>query len=84
MVAFLVGDLMLPRPPQFNTIFEAVNQNQLALFLLANLLTGLVNMTWQTLLMGEKETFLILTGYCVVLFFVASCLRKLNITIKLK
>ena len=84
MVIFLLGDLLLPRPPHFNLIFEAVNQNKLVLFLLANLLTGLVNMTWQTLLLGEKETFLILTGYCAALFFVAVALQRLKITIKFK
>ena len=50
-----------------STILYAVNRNGLAVFLLANLLTGLVNMTVPTLDMDVLGTMALVAGIAVVL-----------------
>jgi phosphatidylinositol glycan class W len=64
-------------------VLKAYNRNGLAIFLLANLLTGLVNMTVRTLDVGRIPTMGILGGYMAVLTGVAVGLDMYNITIKL-
>ncbi|XP_044729245.1 phosphatidylinositol-glycan biosynthesis class W protein-like [Chrysoperla carnea] len=48
-------------------ILEAVNFNGLTFFLLANVLTGLVNLTIQTLTVGPLNSFLILCIYILTI-----------------
>lgn len=64
-------------------ILRAYNRNGLAVFLLANLLTGLVNMTLPTLTAGPVTSIGILVVYSAVLTAVAVALDAYNITIKL-
>lgn len=64
-------------------VLRAYNRNGLAVFLLANLLTGLVNMTVRTLDVARIETMGILGGYMAVLTAVAVGLDLYDITIKL-
>ena len=64
-------------------VLRAYNRNGLAIFLLANLLTGLVNMTVPTLHVGRVATMGILVGYMAVLTVVAVALDMYNISIKL-
>lgn len=64
-------------------VLRAYNRNGLAVFLLANLLTGLVNMTVPTLDVGRVATVGILVGYMGVVTAVAVVLDVYNITIKL-
>lgn len=64
-------------------ILRAFNRNGLALFLLANLLTGLVNMTMPTLEMDTPQALAVLLAYVGVLSGSAILLEKRNITIKL-
>lgn len=64
-------------------VFRAYNRNGLAVFLLANLLTGLVNMTVPTLDVGPSVTMGILVGYAAVVTTVAVALDAWNISIKL-
>lgn len=64
-------------------ILHAFNRNGLAVFLLANLLTGLVNLTLPTLRMGPGQSMGILTAYSAVLSGVALLLDRHNISIKL-
>jgi phosphatidylinositol glycan class W len=66
-----------------SAVLQAVNRNGLAVFLLANLLTGLVNMQVKTLEMGEVGAMGILVGYSFVLCGVAVGLDRANISIKL-
>jgi phosphatidylinositol glycan class W len=66
-----------------STVLHAINRNGLAVFLLANLLTGLVNMTMPTLHMGVLETMIVLVGYITGLAGVAVVLNRLDISIKL-
>lgn len=64
-------------------ILRAFNRNGLALFLLANLLTGLVNMTVPTLDVTPVQAMGILVGYSLVLCAVAVGLDELDVSIKL-
>lgn len=64
-------------------VLRAYNRNGLAVFLLANLLTGLVNMTVPTLDVGPGATVGILVGYMGLVTAVAVGLDLYNVTIKL-
>jgi phosphatidylinositol glycan class W len=64
-------------------VLRAFNRNGLAIFLLANLLTGLVNLTVRTLDMGPLETMGILVAYTAALSVVAVALDAFDISIKL-
>ncbi|KAF2798418.1 GPI-anchored wall transfer protein 1 [Melanomma pulvis-pyrius CBS 109.77] len=64
-------------------ILFAFNRNGLVVFLVANLLTGLVNVTLPTLNMGVLESMAVLVGYMVAVSAVALGLDKLDLSIKL-
>ncbi|KAL1872968.1 Glucosaminyl phosphatidylinositol (GlcN-PI) nositol acylation protein [Diaporthe australafricana] len=64
-------------------VLRAYNRNGLAVFLIANLLTGLVNMTVPTLDAGPVASVGILVAYSAVLTGVAVALDAYNISIKL-
>jgi phosphatidylinositol glycan class W len=64
-------------------ILAAFNRNGLAIFLVANLLTGLVNLTTDTLGMGTAATMVLLLGYAAVITGIALGLDARDITIKL-
>lgn len=64
-------------------ILRALNRNGLVLFLLANLLTGLVNMTVPTLDVSPPVTVLILVAYMATITGVAVVLDNYNIQIRL-
>ena len=63
-------------------ILQAYNRNGLAIFLLANLLTGLVNLTVDTLSIGKEAAIAILLGYASILTGVALAMDAWNISIK--
>lgn len=63
-------------------VLKALNRNGLAIFLLANLLTGLVNKTMNTLSMGHLGSIAVLGAYSLVLTGVALALDLWNISIK--
>lgn len=64
-------------------VLQAFNRNGLAIFGLANVLTGLVNMYLPTLDMGDFESMVVLTGYMGTLTAVGLALDHYNISIKL-
>ncbi|PNS21602.1 GPI-anchored wall transfer protein 1 [Sphaceloma murrayae] len=64
-------------------ILGAFNRNGLAVFLLANLLTGLVNMTLRTIDMADVPAMGVLLGYLAVLTGTALTLDHFDISIKL-
>ncbi|KAI1109415.1 GPI-anchored wall transfer protein 1 [Nemania sp. NC0429] len=66
-----------------STIFRAYNRNGLALFLVANLMTGLINMTVPTLDVGPAGSMGILVGYASILTALAVALDAWNLSIKL-
>ncbi|KAL9632552.1 MAG: hypothetical protein Q9164_005253 [Protoblastenia rupestris] len=64
-------------------VLKAFNRNGLAIFLLANLLTGLINMTLDTLHMDRFGAMTVLIGYASTLTIAAVALEHYNISIKL-
>ncbi|KAL6713760.1 Glucosaminyl phosphatidylinositol (GlcN-PI) nositol acylation protein [Lecanora helva] len=64
-------------------IVNAYNRNGLAIFLLANLMTGLVNLTMDTLTTGSMQALAVLVGYAGSLTAVAVALDYFNLSIKL-
>ena len=64
-------------------VLRAFNRNGLAIFLLANPLTGMVNMTLNTLEVGREGALSILLAYAALLTAVAVALDRWNISIKL-
>ncbi|KAI9682325.1 MAG: Glucosaminyl phosphatidylinositol (GlcN-PI) nositol acylation protein [Caeruleum heppii] len=64
-------------------VLASFNRNALAIFLLANLLTGGVNLTIPTLMVGRTTAMAILASYSLVLASVAMTLDVYNIDIKL-
>lgn len=66
-----------------SSVMRAYNRNGLAVFLLANLLTGVVNLTFRTLDATPVATIAILVGYMASVTGVALVLDSYNISIKL-
>ncbi|KAF2119290.1 GWT1-domain-containing protein [Lophiotrema nucula] len=66
-----------------STLLHAVNRNGLAVFLVANLLTGLVNLTVPTLQMNVMQSMGILIVYTGTIAGVALGLDRLGVTVKL-
>ena len=64
-------------------ILKAFNRNGLAIFLLANLLTGLVNLTLDTLSMDRLESMTILAAYVFIVTAVAVALDMWDLSVKL-
>lgn len=64
-------------------VLKAYNRNGLAIFLLANLLTGLVNLTLDTLTTDRLVAMGVLVGYAVFLTLVAIGLDAWDLSIKL-
>lgn len=64
-------------------VLRAFNRNGLAVFLVANLLTGLVNMTVKTLHVGPVVTMAVLLGYMAVVTAFAVVLDVYDISVKL-
>lgn len=69
--------------PLYSAIFEAVNKNGLAIFLVANLTTGLVNMSINTLEMSDNYAYFTLAAYALSWVAMARVLDAYKIYIKL-
>lgn len=67
------------RPP---LILESINLNQLAIFLLANLCTGLINKSIRTLYAGPWTAIAVLLTYSIVLVVAALMLHRRRIYIR--
>jgi hypothetical protein len=65
------------------TILESVNTNQLGTFLLANILTGLINMQWNTFGASDGVALVIIVLYLVAVLGSAVLLRNLGLKLKL-
>ena len=65
-----------------STVLNAFNRNGLAVFLVANLLTGTVNMTMPTLHMGVLQSMAVLVTYIAALAALAVGLDRFDISIK--
>ncbi|KAM0706737.1 hypothetical protein Q7P35_006067 [Cladosporium inversicolor] len=64
-------------------VLHAFNRNGLALFLLANLLTGAINLSLETWHMSDTAAMTILVGYIATLATVGVALDHFDISIKL-
>ncbi|KKK24703.1 hypothetical protein P175DRAFT_0431278 [Aspergillus ochraceoroseus IBT 24754] len=64
-------------------VLRAFNRGGLAVFLVANLLTGAVNLTVPTLDVSDTQAMVILVGYAAVITGVALALDKANIKLSL-
>lgn len=64
-------------------VLRAFNRNGLALFLAANLLTGLVNMVLPTLHMSDLQAMGVLCAYIGILAAMALGLDELDVTLKI-
>ncbi|KAH9534510.1 hypothetical protein CY35_17G009000 [Sphagnum magellanicum] len=62
---FMVADLLVPPKPIL--VLEIFNHNLLPTFLLANLLTGLVNMSMHTIFVSSSKAFATLLAYLAAL-----------------
>ncbi|KAG8807053.1 Glucosaminyl phosphatidylinositol (GlcN-PI) nositol acylation protein [Serendipita sp. 400] len=59
--------LLADSKPSSPELLEAINQNGLVIFLLANLLTGLINLTIPTIYLSDSAAMAILVPYLLVL-----------------
>lgn len=64
-------------------ILKAVNYNSLFIFLLANIMTGLVNMAVTTHRIPDKMAIFILTSYMLSLCYISLILYNQNLSLKL-
>ncbi|KAI5970440.1 GWT1 [Candida margitis] len=85
---FLLGydiiDKLIPgKTKAASELLEGVNNNGLFAFLLGNLLTGLINMSINTLEVSNTVAFLILIGYSAVWISTAIVLNRKHVYIKL-
>lgn len=76
-ISFQTEDCLTPK------IYQAVNYNALAFFLLGNVLTGLINVSIETLDMGSLSSLLIITAYMFVLCAFVMVLNVNRIKIKM-
>jgi len=74
----LIGITDLIFPSSTPIIIEAVNRNQLFVFLVANVLTGLVNMSIDTLNQDDFSSFIILSGYIITVSILALLVKDLK------
>lgn len=80
----LVSLSLLVRPASrpWDGLMQAINRNQLFIFLVANLLVGLVNFSIQTIYASNWAAIGVVTSYMMVLCGFAATLHAFNINIK--
>ncbi|GME78337.1 unnamed protein product [[Candida] boidinii] len=61
---------------------QFINDNSLIIFLIANLLTGLINLTFNTIDSSDITAIMILIVYELVLYIISLVLNRLNIIIR--
>ncbi|XP_038207708.1 phosphatidylinositol-glycan biosynthesis class W protein-like [Zerene cesonia] len=62
-------------------MLSAINNNGLLYFLICNLLTGFVNIIFQTMLLPSSVTFVILNIYMIFTLYIILCLNRRGIKI---
>lgn len=84
LLAYHLIDKIIPSGSNYTSnILESINNNGLLLFLIANLLTGLINMNINTLECNTWISIGILTIYSLIFTIIAIQLNKRRIYIKL-
>ncbi|KAJ2338081.1 Glucosaminyl phosphatidylinositol (GlcN-PI) nositol acylation protein, partial [Coemansia sp. RSA 2671] len=71
-----------PKGYDMPAIVEAVNINSLTTFLVANLLTGSVNMLFETLLCGSVAAYSILAGYTLLFMLPALLMYRSGVRLR--
>jgi glucosaminylphosphatidylinositol acyltransferase len=82
----LIGLLLIEfyvRDQKVSVLLRAINRNQLILFLVANLMTGGVNLVWNTLETSDFAAVGILAAYMFLYGLIAAALDFFNVVIKL-
>jgi len=72
-----------PPPPTPSCLVSAVDYNQLVFFLLANVMTGVVNFFMDTLRSGPVLSVAVICFYMAALQFIATALYSKKLKIKL-
>jgi len=80
IIPFYFMDLLFK--PVHSVFIQSINNNLLIIFLLANLMTGLINISINTLTVGEIYAFIILMGYTFLISLISYILGIYKITIK--
>ncbi|KAI9459321.1 GWT1-domain-containing protein [Russula earlei] len=68
----MAGPSPMPAPP----LLEAINRNSLAVFLLANVATGVVNLSMQTMYASDRRAMCVLSAYALFLCAFAWAVRE--------
>lgn len=84
LLMLFILDTTFLAPSGQSSLLAAINDNQLLTFLLANLGTGLVNMSCQTLLLPQPISALVLLVYSLVVCFTVFLLKRLRISFRFK
>ena len=82
MVSFILETYLLKSSKPI-TLFLAVNRNQLFVFLVANVVTGLINLFIDTLAYSDDLALRVILVYAFVVGAISVLLHSLNLTIKL-
>ncbi len=83
LVMCLVNQLVTPPAQGMPQLLGAVNRNMLVVFLGANLLTGAVNMSLNTLVLGDDAARSIVGAYMLLVCLFAAGLDWFGLTLKL-
>ena len=83
LLGFLWIDYFFLNDQRQPSLFKAINRNQLIIFLFANLLTGLINLTMDTLAISNFSSIIILIVYSFIFGLLAMAFDFANISIKL-
>ncbi|KAI9905667.1 hypothetical protein PsorP6_013768 [Peronosclerospora sorghi] len=71
---------MLPRVP---LLFKGINHSQLFIFIVANLITGVVNLSMHTINTNSVNASVVLLLYMLAICVLASLLQQTNVRVKL-
>lgn len=83
LLGFLWIDYFFLNDQRQPSLFKAINRNQLIIFLFANLLTGLINLTMDTLATSIVSSIIILIVYSFIFGLLAMAFDFADISIKL-
>lgn len=67
---------------QANNILSSISYNGLLFFIISNLITGLVNICFETIFIGDIAALFVIIAYMFILSFVASILHAFRLKLK--
>ncbi|CAO3593690.1 unnamed protein product [Absidia cylindrospora] len=83
LTALMCVEQQISESPKAPALLTSINTNGLATFLVANVMTGAVNLSMQTLYASTMTSMLVLAGYMVVVTLFPWILAKYDLRIKL-